>query len=56
LVIDLAGAVMAVLVVRALAGNELIASLTGITVVSLAAGKVGGDIANAAGGLFRKSA
>jgi hypothetical protein len=57
LITDIAGAVVAVLVVQALAGNELVSGLAGITIVSLAAGKVGGDIVNAIGGMaFRKTA
>jgi hypothetical protein len=54
LVTKLAGALVAVLVVRALVGNDLVSGLAAVTVVSLAAGKVGGDIVNAAaGGMFR---
>jgi hypothetical protein len=53
LITKLAGALVAVLVVRALAGNELVNGLAAVTVVSLAAGKVGGDVVNAVGGMFR---
>jgi hypothetical protein len=57
LITDIAGAVVAVLVVRAVAGTELVSGLAAVTIVSLAAGKVGGDIVNAIGGMaFRKAA
>src|SRR5690606_25344792 len=57
LITKIAGAILAVIIVNVLAGNELINGLAAVTVVSLAAGKVGGDIVNALGGMaFRKSA
>ncbi len=57
LITKIAGAILAVIIVNVLAGNELINGLAAMTVVSLAAGKVGGDIVNALGGMaFRKSA
>jgi hypothetical protein len=57
LVTKLAGAILAVVIVNVLAGNEVINGLAAVTVVSLAAGKVGGDIVNSLGGMaFRKQA
>jgi len=54
LVTSIAGAVAAVVINQALAGNDLLGGLAAVTVISLAAGKVGGDVVNGLAGMVRK--
>lgn len=54
LITRLGGAAVSIFAANALAGNELTSGLLGTVVVSLAAGKVGGDIVNTVGRMVSK--